>query len=203
MTPTIDIGKTLTAAYNLYKDNITTLLLATLLGSIIGGFTLGILAGPMLAGLALITLALIDKAQPKPDIGDVFKGFNFFVPALIYFIVYLVALLVGNFILGLLPLLGLFLPTLYGMALSTFTMFTIFNIVDRKMDVVPAIQASVDLVKANFWIFLGLNIVAAVVGGLGAVACLVGVVVTAPMYLTTVAIAYRELYPAGGSASQA
>ncbi len=202
MTPTIDIGKTLTAAYNLYKDNITTLLLATLLGSIIGIFTLGILAGPMLAGLAMITLALIDKAQPKPDIGDIFKGFNFFVPALIYFIVYLVALMVGNFILGLIPLLSLFLPTLYGMALSTFAMFTIFNVVDRKMDVVPAIQASVDIVKANFWIFLGLNIVAAVVGGLGALACGVGAIVTAPMYLTTVAIAYRELYPAGGSASQ-
>jgi len=203
MMPNIDIGKTLTAAFNLYKENITTLLLATLLGGIISMFTLGILGGPMMAGLALINLALIDKSQPKPDIGMIFKGFNHFVPALVFFILYMAALFIGNIILGLIPLLGMILPTLYGMALSTFTMFTILNIVDRKMDAIPAIQASVETIKTNFWIFLGLNIVAAVISSLGAFACLVGVIVTAPMYMTTVTLAYREVFPAGGTPSQA
>lgn len=203
MMPTIDIGKTLTAAFNLYKENITTLMLATLLGGIISMFTFGILGGPMMAGLALINLALIDKSQPKPDIGMIFKGFNYFVPALVFFILYMVALFIGNIILGLIPLLGMILPTLYGMALSTFTMFTILNIVDRKMDAIPAIQASVETIKTNFWIFLGLNIVAAVISSLGAFACLVGVIVTAPMYMATVTLAYREVFPAGGAPSQA
>lgn len=200
MTTNIDIGKTLTDALNLYKENVATLLLATLVGYIIAGCTFGILAGPMLAGLALINLALIDKAQPKPDIGAVFKGFGFFVPALVFFILFLVAMLVGNFILGMIPLLNLILPTLYGLTLSTFAMFTIFNIVDRKLEVIPAIQASVDTVKANFWNLLAVNIIASVLSFIGVFACGIGVVVTAPMYVATVAVAYRALHPASAPA---
>ena len=66
MTTNIDIGKTLTDALNLYKENVATLLLATLVGYIIAGCTFGILAGPMLAGLALMAayfLGLVPLAR--------------------------------------------------------------------------------------------------------------------------------------------
>ena len=117
-----------------------------------------------------------------------------------FFILFLVAMLVGNFILGMIPLLNLILPTLYGLTLSTFAMFTIFNIVDRKLEVIPAIQASVDTVKANFWNLLAVNIIASVLSIIGVFACGIGVVVTAPMYVATVAVAYRTLHPASAPA---
>lgn len=196
MQPNIDIAAALRRGFDLYKENITTLLLATLLAMVIGSVTVGILAGPMFAGLYLIALGLVDKQAPKPEIGDLFKGFNFFVPSLVLFILVVVASLVGQFILGLMPVLGFLLSLLYSFALSTFVMFALPNIVDRKMDVVPAIQASVETVKSNFWLFLGLNIVASVVSSLGMIACFVGVIVTAPLYVTTLAVVYRDLHPA-------
>ena len=203
MQATVDIGAVLRRGFDLYKENVTTLLVATLLAAVISMVTVGILLGPMMAGLALVTLGLVDKRQPKPEIGELFKGFDFFVPGLVFAILYFVAMMVGSFILGLTPLLAIILPSLYQLALSTFVMFTIYYIVDRKLEVVPAIQASVELVKSNFWIFLGLYIVATFISLMGAVACVIGVIVTAPMSGCMLAVTYRDLHPAGSSAAPA
>lgn len=199
MQPTVDIGNALKRGFDLYKENITTLLIATLLASIISVVTVGILAGPMAAGLTLITLRLVDRQEPKPEIGDLFKGFSFFVPTLVYVILLVVAQLIGGFILGLFPFIGVLLSSLFSMALNTAVLFAMFYIVDQKMDVVAAIQKSFDVVKANFWVFLGLSIVAGVVSSLGIIACVIGVIVTAPMYLSTISIVYRDLHPASAA----
>lgn len=195
MQPNIDIADALRRGFNLYKENITTLLIVTLLAVIISAATIGILAGPMFAGTVFVVLGLIDRKEPKPEIGDLFKGFNYFIPSLVFMILFMVASLVGRFILLFIPVLGFFLSILYSMALSTAVIFVIFYIVDRQMEVVAALQKSVEVVKTNFWIFLGLNIVAGVVSSLGVIACGIGVIVTAPLYCTTVAIVYRDLHP--------
>jgi uncharacterized membrane protein len=200
MQPNVDIADALRKGYDLYKENISTLLIATLLAAIISVLSIGILAGPMLAGVTLLTLGLIDRREPKPQIGDIFKGFSFFLPSLVFVILLIVASLAGQFILGLIPVLGFLLSTLFSMALSTVVMFTIFYIVDRKMEVVAAIQQSFDTVKQNFWIFLGLNIVASVVSSLGVIACVIGIIVTLPMYYCTLAVVYRDLHPAASQA---
>lgn len=199
MQPTVDIGNALKRGFDLYKENITTLLIATLLASIISVVTVGILAGPMTAGLTLITLRLVDRQEPKPEIGDLFKGFSFFVPTLVYVILLVVAQLIGSFILRLFPFIGVLLSSLFSMALNTAVLFAMFYIVDQKMDVVAAIQKSFDVVKTNFWVFLGLSIVAGVVSSLGIIACVIGVIVTAPMYLSTISIVYRDLHPASAA----
>lgn len=192
----IDIGSVLNRGFELYKQNISTLLITTLLGAIIAGVSFGILAGPMYAGIVYVTLALLDKSQPAPVIGDLFKGFNFFVPSLIFFVLLFVVLFVGQFVLAFIPLIGGLLSLAVAIGVPTLVMFTLFNIVDRKMEVVPAIQASIDLVKTNFWIFLGLYIVAMVIASLGTIACFIGAVVTAPMLPCMLAVAYRDLHPA-------
>lgn len=194
--PNIDIGSVLNRAFELYKVNISTLLITCLLGGIIAMATVGILAGPMYAGIIWVTLGLLDKKQPTPVIGDLFKGFNWFVPSLIYCILLFAVVFVGQIILAFIPLVGSLLSMAVAIGVPTVTMFTLFNIVDRNMEIVPAIQASVDLVKANFWIFLGLYIVAMVISSLGAIACFIGVVLTAPMMPCMLAVAYRDLHPA-------
>ncbi len=196
---TIDIGSVLNRAFELYKQNLTTLMIATFLAGVIAVVSVGVLAGPMAAGLVLVTLALIDKKQPVPAIGDIFKGFDYFVPTLIFAILMFVVMFVGQFILAFIPILGRLLGLALSFGVPTFVMFTIFNIVDRKMEISAAIQASVDVVKVNFWIFLGLYIVASVIAALGVIACVVGVVVTAPMMVCMLAVAYRDLYPASAS----
>ncbi len=192
MQPTVDIGDVLNRAFDVYKKNLATLLLVHLLAFVIGAATVGLLAGPMMAGVAMVVLAFVDRKEPAPSIGDLFQGFTFFVPALIFAILYFVASIVGQTVLTLLPVIGFPLSIAFNAALSTAVMFAMFNIVDRKMDITAAITASVDMVKDNFWIFLGLNVVAGVIGSLGAFACGIGIVVTIPMYSCMVAIAYRD-----------
>ncbi len=195
MQPNVDIAEALRRGFNLYKENITTLMIATLLAMIISVVTVGILAGPMMAGLILITLRLVDKSDPKPEIGDLFKGFEFFLPSLVYIVLLMVAQFVGKFVLGWFPIIGILLSSLFGMALSASVMFAMYYIVDRKQDVVAAIQQSFELVKKNFWVFLALNLVAGLLSGLGFIACVIGIIVTAPFYVTTISIVYRDLHP--------
>lgn len=199
MSTNIDIGNVLTRAFDLYKKNMGTLILANLLAGLIGAFTIGILAGPMYAGLVLIVLGLIDGKQPAPGVGDVFSGFQYFVPALLFVIGWFIASFLGQMILGILPLIGFPLSIAYSMALGTVVMFTLFNIVDRKLDLVPAVQASYETVKANFWPFLGVYVVASVISSLGIIACFIGVILTAPMLVCMVAIAYRDSHPAAAA----
>jgi putative exporter of polyketide antibiotics len=195
-TVEVKFGDWIQKGFDLYKDNLATLILVNLLAVVISVFTVGILAGPMAVGVILVTLALLDKQQPAPQVGDVFKGFSYFLPSFLFCIAFLVVMMIGSFILGMIPCLGQILSLLFTYGLQALVMFALFNIADKKMDVVPAVQASIEVVKLNFWPFLGFAIVAAVLGSVGAIACGIGIVVTLPLYYCILAVAYREV---GGS----
>ena len=92
--------------FNLYKDNFKTLVLAAIFVVVISTVTAFILAGPMLAGLALLILGLRDKKEPKPEAGMVFRGFDYFVPAFLFIVVWGIGILTVSFILGVIPLIG-------------------------------------------------------------------------------------------------
>jgi hypothetical protein len=200
MQPNIDISDVLRRSFDLYKENITTLLIATFLAFVISMFSVGILAGPMFAGLVLINLRLIDKRSPKPEIGDLFRGFDYFLPTLVYFILLGAALLAGMLFLSWLPFIGRMIFSLYLYLVLTVNLFSIFYIVERRMDVVAAIQKSFEFVRQNFWIFFAVSIVAGVAGSLGIIACGIGIIVTMPMNLCITAVVYRDLHPAPASA---
>lgn len=197
----VKFGDWIQKGFDLYKANLGILILVNLLAAVISLFTLGILAGPMAAGVILVTLALADKKEPKPEVGDVFKGFSFFLPAFLFFLLLMVAVMVGSIILNLIPCLGQILSLFYTYGVMALVMFALFNIVDRKMDVIPAIQASVNLVKSNFWPFLGFAVVAMILGSVGAIACGIGAIVTQPLSFCILAVAYREVGGSGIAAS--
>jgi hypothetical protein len=180
--------------FELYKANLATLMVVWLLVLVLGILTVGVLGGPLACGAILVTLGLVDRKEPKPEIGDVFKGFNFFVQALLCAVVIFAVGFVGSAILGILPLVGKFLGTLYGMVVQTFAMFALFLIADRNMEFVPALKLSMDTVKANFWPFLGLQVVASAIASIGAAACCIGLFITMPMYGCILAVAYREVF---------
>ncbi len=189
----IKFGDWIQEGFDLYKANLTLLILASLVAVALSTASLGILAGPMGAGMALIVLALIDRVEPKPDIADVFKGFNVFLPSLLLVIGVTAVSAIGYFILQFIPCIGSIASLLFGYAISTLTMFAIFEIVDRGRDVFTAVQASIETVKLNFWPLLGLAVVAGVIGAIGALACWIGLAVTLPLYFTILGIAYRDI----------
>lgn len=192
--PNIKFGEWIEAAFTLYRDNFLVLLLASLIAIVLTGVSVLILAGPMFAGLFIITLELLDKKDPKPEIGDVFKGFQYFLDAFLYVLVWGAISLTVSFILSLIHCAGNILSIAVSIVIGTFIMFGLPLIVDRKMNFWDASMASINLVKLNFLPFAGLFIIAKVFGAIGMIACFIGVVFTVPIAFCILAVAYRNLF---------
>jgi hypothetical protein len=180
--------------FNLYKNNFKTLVLAAIFVVVISTVTAFILAGPMLAGLALLSLGLQDKKEPKPEAGMVFRGFDYFVPAFLFITIWGLGILIGSMIVGVIPLIGQLASLFVAYGAQAFLMFGLFLIVDKKMEFWPASQQSINTVKANFWPFFGLSIVAGFIGSIGAIAFGIGIVFTIPIQGCILTVAYREVY---------
>ncbi len=182
----VKFGNWIQTGFDLYKQNIGALILPSALAIIISGVTFGILAGPMMVGLILVTLRLLDKSEPKPAPGDVFQGFNYFIPAFLFAVVWGIVF----FVLSMIPFLGLLLV----LAGGTFLMFGLFLIADKKMEFWTASMTSFEKVKTNFFPFLGLFVVSYIIGGIGIILCGIGVILTFPIYVCIISVAYREAF---------
>jgi hypothetical protein len=121
----LDFGDVLKRAFDLYKENLGLLIVVHLVGGLPSLCTIGILAGPLYAGVSLVMLALYDRKDPKPVVGDLFKGFDFFLPAFLLFLVVCAVMIPVSMITG--PL-----SSIAGLVAGTVTMFSYFLIVERK-----------------------------------------------------------------------
>ena len=184
----------ISAGFYLYRDNFVVLLLVNLIATVIGVATSGILEGPMAAGVVLVALACLDKRQPPPVIGEVFRGFDYFLDAFLFCLVWGAILASAVLILMFIPCVGPFLAMIAFAVIGTLVVFGMFLIVDRRMSFWPASLASINLVKSNFFPFAGLVIVAAFLGHAGALACGVGALVTMPFAVCILTVAYRDLF---------
>ena len=79
----------------------------------------------------------------RTEIGDLFLGFNFFVPALI------AALVIAVFCFA-----GVLLCIIPALVIAAMYQFTYLFIVDRRMDFWPAMQASHAVVKNDYFGFV-------------------------------------------------
>lgn len=192
----VDFGGWIQRGFDIWKDNILTLAIATLIASCISAVSFGILGGPMGAGLTMMVLAMHDKTQPKPQIGDLFKGFQLFVPALLLMLVLFGASLV-IWLLNLIPCVGQIVSMLGSIAFSALMMFAMCFLVDKRLPVMDAVKASMNTVMSNFWPFLGLNVVVGAIAAAGVLACCVGIFASAPIAACIIAVAYRSITSGG------
>jgi hypothetical protein len=190
----VSFGNWIEKGFILYKDNFGTLVLASILVLVLSVVTVGILAGPMIAGLSIVILDLLNKKEPKPEAGKVFKGFDYFLNSFLFTVVWGLAIIVGSLILGIIPLIGQLASIFFAYAAQAYLMFGFFLIVDGQMDFQAASKESINTVKTNFWPFFGLSAVAGIIGSIGAVACGIGIVFTIPIQGCILAVAYREVY---------
>lgn len=192
----VDFGGWIQKGFDVWKDNLLTLIISYVIMAVVSGISFGILAGPMYAGYVAMLLALHDKTQPKPQIGDLFKGFSMFLPA------FLLCLLMGAVglvlvLFFLIPCIGWIVGPILAIAASTLMMFAMFNLVDKKMSVVDALKASIMRVKEGFFPFLGLFIVATAIGGAGSLLCGIGSLATMPIMFCILTAAYRAIEGGG------
>jgi uncharacterized membrane protein len=190
----VNIVRWIEAGFNLYKNNFTTLVLAALIALVLSTVTIGILTGPMIAGLIIITLQLLRKADPEPEISVVFRGFSFFLNTFLFVLIWGIAILVGSLMVGWFPIIGQLLSLFVVYAAQAFLMFGLYLIVDKQMDFWPASQTSINTVKTNFWPFFGLAALASIIGSIGALAFGIGVVLTVPIQICILAVAYQEIF---------
>ena len=190
----VKIGKWLEEGFTLYKNNFATLVLASIIALVLSTVTIGLLTGPMIAGLIIITLQLLRQEEPKPDAGIVFRGFNYFLNAFLFMLIWGIAILLGSVILSLFPIIGQILSLFFAYSAQAFLMFGLYLIVDQQMNFWPASQKSIHTVKSNFWPFLGLSVIASIIGSIGALAFGIGIVLTIPIQACILAVAYQEIF---------
>jgi uncharacterized membrane protein len=183
--------------FNLYKENFGTLVLASLVAVALSAVTVGILGGPMFAGLLFICLGLYDRRQPPPQVGDVFKGFNVFVQSFLFVLVWGLIILVISAVVNVIPVLGQLLSLVLVYGAQALLMFGLFFIVERGESFWAASMESINTVKTNFWPFLGLGVVASIIGSVGAIACGVGIIITWPIQACILTVAYRQVFGGG------
>jgi hypothetical protein len=195
MATEVKFGDWLGKGFDLYKQNMGVLILAQLVAGLISVVSVGILSGPMSAGMILLALHIVD-GKGKPEVGQVFQGFSFFLPTFLFCLVWGAIMFAISFLLNLIVCVGSILSMVVIYGGTTLLLFALFLIVDRKMDFWPASMLSVQTVKAQFWPLLGFMVVAGLIGGIGAILCGVGIIITMPITGLMMAIAYREFFPA-------
>jgi hypothetical protein len=180
-TASAQTGKWVSEAWEIVKSDLPMFALLALIVAAIGSCVPIILQGAMAVGFHIAIIKKMRTGRPL-DLADCFKGFDFLVPALV------AALLISIFV-----TLGTLACIIPGLIVHAMYQFTYLLILDKRLDFWPAMQASLDLVKTDFTGFvvfalalLGLNIA-------GALMCFVGLLITIPISVVAVTLAYRDL----------
>jgi hypothetical protein len=188
----VDFGGWMQEAFDLYKRNFAVLLLVNLIAAVLSSLTVGVLSGPLYAGVCIVTLALLDRREPAPQVGEVFEGMKFFLPSFLFMLILGVVAIVGYLILAatciLIPLIPVGMMFLMGV-----TMFSLFLIVEQRLDAWQSIVRSFEMVKQSFWPLIALSILASLAGSVGGFLCGVGAFLTMPFYYCALAVAYRKM----------
>lgn len=194
----IDIGAELGKGWELYKANMGLLMVAALIGMVVSGLTCGVLGGPMSAGVFLIARRLIQKDPVKPQAGDVFKGFDYFLQAFLVFILLGVASAVLSMVLNVIPVLGQLASMVVSLFAGSVMMWALMFVVHQKLTAVDAIKKIFEGLKSGSLMMpLVFGVIACFLSGLGLLACVVGFIFTAPFSYCCLASAYETLYGDG------
>ena len=145
-------GRWIGEGWALVKADLGNYIVISLLFAILSGVPL--IQGPLVAGFHIFTMKKL--LGRNAEFGDLFKGFNFFVPTLV------ASLLIGVFTFA-----GTLLCIIPGLVVAAMYKFTYLFIVDKKMDFWPAMQASHAVVKNDYFGFTLFLILAFLVNILG------------------------------------
>ena len=173
-------GKWIGQGWEIVKADMGSYVLVSLIHFLLSGATSFIIQGPLTAGFHIYTMKKMERRTA--DFGDFFKGFNFFVPTLVAFL--LISLFTG---------LASLLCIIPGLVVAAMYNFTYLFIVDKRMEFWPAMQASHAVVKNDYFGFTMFVLLAILVNILGFLCCVVGMLVTYPLTIAAITVAYKEL----------
>jgi len=207
----------LTAGWAVIKDRYWLFVGITLVATLLGGAVPIVLIGPMMCGLYMCLLA---KMRGEPvEFGLLFKGFDYFVPALVAAAIQIVPVLVlvmlGDviffaFTFAVMPHgRGESPPLIFWLGLTVFVivamivslvihaifLFAYPLIVDRRLSGWEAIKTSYRAVLKNLGGIVGLILLNVGLGIVGFLCCFIGVYFVLPVTYAAYAAAYRQVFP--------
>lgn len=150
----LDIGETVGAGWEVFKNNAAAMIVGLLAVGVVGGFTLGICMGPMLIGY--MRMALRAARGETVAIGDVFGGFDKFLPSLGLF--FLVA--IGVFV-------GMMLLVIPGIIFAFLAYWSFWIMADSELSAIDCIKKSVELVREDIGGTLVFMIVSSLINAAG------------------------------------
>ena len=168
------------AGWNLVQADMGNYVLMGLVFLVLGATVPVILQGPLMVGFHIFVMKRM--AGRSAEFADLFKGFNFFVPAL-----------VASLVISMFTFAGALLCVIPGLVLAAMYKFTYLFIVDKRMDFWPAMQASHDVVRGDYFGFTMFLILLGLVNLLGALCCIVGILISIPVTIAAITVAYGEL----------
>jgi uncharacterized membrane protein len=107
------------------------------------------------------------------------------------------ACLLAAVLVGVVTGIGFMLCILPGIVIGALLMFTYPLIVDRRLGAIEAMTQSVNALKGEALMAILFYLVVAIIACLGFAACCVGVLVTFPLFILSIAVVYRDFFGAG------
>lgn len=206
--------------WELIKDRYWLFFGITIVGMLIAGIVpFGIIMGAMYCG---IYYCLLRKMDGKPfEFGDMFKGFNYFLPSLIATLIFIIPVLIFTVVMwgsmmavmvgmtdrrgridesAIIALYGtIFIEgIIFAIVISCIHAFIIFTyplIIDRNLSGGAAFKLSARAAWANIGGVIGLILTEFAMGFIGYLLCAVGVYFVLPIMFAGVAVAYRRVFP--------
>ena len=176
----VQTGRWISAGWQLIQADFVAFALMALVFLVVNGCIPLVLNGPLMAGFHI---ACVRKLMAgRTEVGDLFKAFNRFGATLLACLV----ISVFTFLASLLCLIP-------GLVVWAMYQFTYLFIVDKKMDFWPAMQASHELVKRDYFGFTLFLLALLLINLGGLLLCFVGLLVTLPLMHAAITVAYRDL----------
>ena len=171
-------GRWLSAGWEIVKADLGNYLLISLIFVLLNGVPF--IQGSLIAGFHVYTMKTLMR-RPA-DIGDLFKGFNYFLPTL-----------VATVLIGVFTFIGFLLLIVPGLIVAAMYKFTYLFIVDKRMDFWQAMQASHAVVRKDYFGFVMFLLLAFLINVVGFCCLIIGLMVTVPLTFAAITVAYSEI----------
>ena len=173
-------GRWIGEGWEMVKDDLGVYAALALVTFFLGTMVPFIIQGPLTAGFFIFCMK--KTLNRRAEFADLFTGFNFFIPAL-----------VASLVITLFVSIGTVFCIIPGIVIAASCKFTYLFIVDKRMDFWPAMQASHAVVKNDYFGFTMFLVAMTLLNVLGVICCLVGVLVTIPISVAAITVAYRDI----------
>jgi hypothetical protein len=209
----VKAGDWVSQGWAMIKPNLGTHILIALVVGLLSSVTLGILSGPLACGWFMILLRQQREPSYQPQFGDLWKGFEVFAQSFVAWLIIAIVVAIASgltgvisSIVGEIPLIGWIVAPFIGAIVAICAMVVFLYvfplIADGRADAVEAIKRSAETTTPEFIPFAGFTVILYVLQVIGGALCGIGLLITGPIVMGSVAVAYMDVL-GGGAAPEA